>query len=218
MTDTELFQAIQAGDAEDVAQLVGARPELLTAVSPSGLSPVLFAAYYRQPHIARLLAERGAPLSAFEAAAAGEATRLAGMLDAEPDLLHAHSPDGFGLLGLAAFFGHTDLASDLLARGADVNAVSHNRMGVAPLHSAVAGDHANLALALLAAGADPNARQHGGFTPLMGAAQNGNLALVEALLQAGADVQATNDDGHSAPDLAAEEGHAEVSARLRQGT
>lgn len=217
MTDTELFQAIQAGDAADVAQLVGARPDLLTAVSPSGLSPVLFAAYYRQPHIARLLVERGAPLSAFEAAAAGELKRLAGTLDANPALLHAHSPDGFGLLDLAAFFGHLDLARDLLARGAEVNTPSTNRMGVAPLHSAVAGDHTELALALLTAGADVNARQHGGFTPLMGAAQNGNRTLVEALLRAGADPGAANDDGQRAPDLAEEEGHAEVAARLRQG-
>jgi ankyrin repeat protein len=39
---------------------------------------------------------------------------------------------------------------------------------------------------LLEAGADPNARQHGGFTPLMGAEQNGDLDLAELLIRHGA--------------------------------
>ncbi|GAA5534959.1 ankyrin repeat domain-containing protein [Deinococcus aluminii] len=216
MTDAanELFQAIHAGNPEGVRLLITAEPRLLTAVSPSGLSPVLFATYYRRPEIMRLLIEAGAPLSVFEAAATGELAALREHLDAQPDLVNGVSPDGFTPLGLAAFFGREEVAAELLARGAEVNRASANAMRVQPLHSAAAGNHTALALRLLAAGADVNGAQHGGFTPLMSAAQNGNAKLVEALLAAGADPALTTEDGQNAAALAREEGHSAVLAIL----
>jgi uncharacterized protein len=213
---TALFQAIQAGDAATVTDLIEARAELLSASSPSGLSPLLFAAYYHRPQMAALLIELGAPVSVFEAAATGAETHLQATLDAEPELLHAVSPDGFSLLGLTAFFGHTLAARDLIVRGADVNAPSSNPMQVTPLHSAAAGDHTALVRLLLDAGASPNAVQHGGYTPLHSAAQNGNLDLVRLLLGVGADPLAQNDEGHSALDLARQSEHASVVAFLEQ--
>ncbi|GBF06984.1 ankyrin [Deinococcus aerius] len=210
----DLFAAIHANNLEGVRLLISAQPGLLGAVSPTGLSPVLFATYYGRPEIMRFLIGAGAPLSVFGAAATGELTPLLAHLNAQPDLVNATSPDGFSPLGLAAFFGREEVAAELLARGADVNRPSTNAMQVQPLHSAAAGNHTALALRLLAAGADVNAAQHGGFTPLMSAAQNGNGALVEALLSAGADPAATTGDGRAAADLAREEGHAAVLAIL----
>lgn len=55
---TDLFAAIHAHNTEGVRLLIEAEPELLKAVSPSGLSPVLFAAYYRRPSIIQLLIDR----------------------------------------------------------------------------------------------------------------------------------------------------------------
>jgi ankyrin repeat protein len=211
---TDLFAAIHANNLEGVRLLITAEPGLLTAVSPTGLSPVLFATYYGRPEIMRLLVQSGAPLSVFEAAATGELAPLLAHLEAQPDLVNAVSPDGFSPLGLAAFFGREEVTAELLARGADVNWPSTNAMRVQPLHSAAAGNHTALALRLLAAGADVNAAQHGGFTPLMSAAQNGNAALVEALLAAGADRTATTEDGRDAAALAREEGHAAILAIL----
>jgi uncharacterized protein len=202
-----LFQAINASDAATVTDLIEARPALHHSRSPSGLSPLLYAAYYRRPEMARLLLDLGAPASPFEAAAAGSAGHLLPLLDSQPGLLGQFSPDGFSLLGLCAFFGHDDLAASLLARGAEVNAPSRNSMAVTPLHSAAAGRHLALALALLRAGAEVNARQHGGYTPLMGAAQNGDTELARALLAAGADCHARNEAGQRAADLAREDGH-----------
>lgn len=209
-TGNDLFATIHANNLEGVRLLIEAEPGLLTAVSPTGLSPVLFATYYGRPEIMRLLIGAGAPLSVFEAAATGELAPLLAHLNRQPDLVNADSPDGFSPLGLAAFFGREEVAAELLARGADVNRPSTNAMRVQPLHSAAAGNHAALARRLLAAGADVNAVQHGGFTPLMSASQNGNAALVEALLAAGADPGATTDDGRDAAALAREEGHAAV--------
>ncbi|GGJ72245.1 ankyrin repeat domain-containing protein [Deinococcus aquiradiocola] len=210
-----LFQAIQANDAATVTDLIEARADLLTATSPSGLSPLLFAAYYRRPQMAALLTELGAPVSAFEAAATGSGLHLESALQANPDLLHAFSPDGFTLLGLCAFFGHEAEARMLLALGADPNTVSQNAMLVAPLHSAAAGNHTALARMLLEAGATPDAAQHGGFTPLHSAAQNGNTDLVKLLLARGADPAARTDAGDDALALAVEGGHDEAAALLR---
>jgi len=210
----DLFQSIHANNLEGVRLLVEAEPELLTALSPTGLSPVLFATYYRRPEITRLLIAAGAPLSVFEAAATGELTALRTHLDTRPELLNAVSPDGFSLLGLAAFFGQEEVAAELLSRGADVNRASENAMQVQPLHSAAAGDHTALALRLLSAGADVNAAQHGGFTPLMGAAQNGNAELVGALLAAGAAPAAQTGEGQDAAALAREEGHMVLAEQL----
>ncbi|CAM3853772.1 ankyrin repeat domain-containing protein [Deinococcus frigens] len=208
--EKELFLAIRANDAGAVCELTRQDRALLEAVSPMGVSPVLFAMYYGHPDMARVLVKQGASLNIFEAAAVGEAGRVRELLDADCALLHAVSPDGFSPLGLSAFFGQDEVAGLLLWRGANVNAVSRNAMQVQPLHSAVAGNHFNLVQKLLEAGADVNAAQHGGFTPLMGAAQNGDAELVRLLLSHGAQAGALTDDGRSAADLAQEEGHGEV--------
>lgn len=215
-TDAEknLFLAIQANAAEQVRQLVEANPALFGAVSPMGVSPVLFATYYQKHDVAHVLIEAGAPLDVFEAAATGQVEKLRALLDKNPLLVNAVGADGFSPLGLSAFFGRDEVAAELLARGADVNAVSQNNMRVAPLHSAVAGHHARLAEALVKAGAEVNAAQQDGFTPLMGAAQNGNLALVEFLLEHGANVSAVTADGRTALSIAQEENREAVAARL----
>ncbi len=213
--EKELFLAIRANDPQLLRTLVRKDRALLRAVSPLGVSPVLFAVYSGRPELARLLVQEGAPLNVFEAAATGETGPLTAQLGADPALLSAFSPDGFTPLGLAAFFGQEEVAALLLSRGADVNARSHNAMQVQPLHSAVAGNHLRLAERLLEAGAEVNAAQIGGFTPLMEAARNGNAALVEALLAHGARAEATTEDGRRAADLAEEEGHAAVAALLR---
>lgn len=127
------FAAIQTNDGAGVRALLERDPALLRAVSPLGVSPILFATYYGKHDLARLLVEEmrrvGAPLTVFEAAATGELADLRRHLDGRPDLLNAPSPDGFTPLGLAAFFGREEVAAELLARGADVNRPSANAVG-----------------------------------------------------------------------------------------
>ncbi|MDB5044619.1 MAG: putative ankyrin [Deinococcus sp.] len=221
-----LFVAIQAGDIETVRALVQGTPALLSAVSPMGVSPLLFATYYRKPEVARALvglhAEWGGPpLTVFEAAATGELDHLRAVLDTGEIDVNAVSADGFTPLGLAAFFGQEELAAELLLRGANVNAVSANAMQVQPLHSAVAANHSGLTQLLLTHGAEVNAAQQDGFTPLMAAAQHGNAELVEIMLASGADAAAQTDDGRTAASIAQEEGHSVLAASLgtsRMGT
>ena len=82
----------------------------------------------------------------------------------------AFSADGFTALHFAAFFNRPDVAALLIARGADVDAVTRNPMRVRPLHSAATVRASAVVAALLAHGADPNAPQEQGATVLMSAA------------------------------------------------
>ena len=142
-------------------------------------------------------------LTIFEAAAVGKVERVHELLLLEAGFVDLWSPDGFTALHLAAFFGHAEIAAELLRRGADANAVARNPLGVQPIHSAAAGNHTAVVRVLLDNGADPNARQEGGFTPIHAAAQNGNDELYELLVARGADQEAAADDGRTAAELRA---------------
>jgi ankyrin repeat protein len=77
------------------------------------------------------------------------------LLDAEPELSRAWSPDGFTALHYAAFFGQEDTAKILVERGADLRVVSTNpEIRVAPLQSAAAGGHDSIVELLLEHGAE----------------------------------------------------------------
>jgi ankyrin repeat protein len=140
-------------------------------------------------------------LTIFEAAAIGRIDRVHELLLLEAGFVDLWSPDGFTALHLAAFFGHDDVAAELLRRGADVNAVARNQLRVQAIHSAAAGNHTRVVGVLLDGGADPNARQEGGFTPIHAAAQNANEELYELLVSRGADREATTDDGRTVADF-----------------
>jgi ankyrin repeat protein len=140
-------------------------------------------------------------LTIFEAAAIGRIDRVHELLLLEAGFVDLWSPDGFTALHLAAFFGHEEVAAELLKRGADVNAVARNQLRVQAIHSAAAGNHTGVVGVLLDGGADPNARQEGGFTPIHAAAQNGNEELYELLVSRGADQEATTDDGRTVADF-----------------
>lgn len=211
------FHAIQKGERESVSVYLDDEPELIKMLDPrSGLSALMTALYYMEPEIANLLIDRGAPLNLFEAAAAGKIEHLRKLLDEQPGSINDFSLDGFQALGLAAFFGQDEAAELLLARGAEVNTPSGNRMQVCPLHSAVAARRLRIACALIEHGADVNAVQSDEFTPLMGAAQNGQVEMIELLLAHGARADAKRTNGQSALDLALESNHAAAADLLRR--
>ena len=216
----DLLEAVKAGDVNRVNELLAGDPTLVNARDASGNSAILLAIYYGRKQVEEILLAHGVELDLFEAAAAGALDRVKTIVDEDvdvsADLVNTFAPDGFTALGLAAFFGHEDVAAYLLSRGAQVNTASHNRMRVMPLHSAVAGRHIGIARLLLEAGADVNAKQADGFVPLHGAAQNGQVEMIELLMEHGANVNTPDDDGKTALAYALDEGHVEAANLLRR--
>ena len=198
---SELAEAIKAGDAERVGALVERDPELLRTAE-NGVTPLLLAVYHGKPELARLLVERGAPVSFAEACALGDEARVKEMLAADPALVNARTEDGFPAAGVAIFFGHGALARWLIERGADVNAAAQNAARVAPLHAAAAVRDRETMRLLLARGADPDAPQQMDYTPLHGAASRGDIEMGEMLLAAGAQRDARGTDGLTPADVA----------------
>lgn len=196
---SELTDAIKAGDAERVTALAEADPAALTA-DENGTTPLLLAIYHGKPEIARLLVDRGAPVSFAEACALGDEALARQMF--VRDLLDTRTADGYPPLGLAIFFGHGALARWLIEQGADVNAAAGNPQRVTPAHAAAAMCDRETMRMLLERGADPNARQQMDYTPLHGAASRGDVEMAKLLLAHGADRDAKAGDGMTAGDVA----------------
>src|SRR5262245_35471083 len=156
---TELFAAIQSGDAGRVRRLIATDPKLASARNPDGVSATAIALYHRKKDIADVLVSAGASVDIFEAAMLGDLARVQLLLECDPSLIRARSADGGTALHFACFFGHTDAARLLIERGSDLRAVAEKFGNVQPLHSAVAGRNHQIIDSLLQNGADVNARQ-----------------------------------------------------------
>jgi uncharacterized protein len=194
----DLFGAIEAGNAEEVARILADDPALAASRSPDGVSAVLWARYRGRPDVVEAVLAAGPVLDVFDAAALGRLARLVELVDDDPGEANTWSTDGFSPLGLAAFFDQPDAVRYLIEQGADVAAVARNPMRVQPLHSAAASRSVESARLLLAAGADPDAEQHGGWTPLMAARRHGDQELIALLLAYGAS-EAGDHPGDPAP-------------------
>ncbi|RZZ89220.1 ankyrin repeat domain-containing protein [Pseudoxanthomonas winnipegensis] len=83
---------------------------------------------------------------------------------------------------------------ELIAAGADVNALDGDEMQSALLHSAAYFGFTDRARLLIEAGADLNIENIGKYTPLHIAVQNGSIEIAAMLVDAGADVEARCDD------------------------
>jgi ankyrin repeat protein len=207
------FDAIRKGDDGAVRALLASDPKLAAARNADGATPALWAAYTRHPELAAtVLAGRDPDF--FEACALGNIERASTLLARDPKLTGAYSADGFTPLGLAVFFGHEEIARQLVAAGADVNRPSRNAIHVAPLHSAVESGSLALLNLLLEHGAQPDAVEFLGATPLHSAAARGNRRMVERLLAAGADPRRKTNDGKTAAGLARQYGHEQLAVLL----
>ena len=212
-TETELFDAIRAGDFERVKQLVSAEPALVDARDAAGQSAILTAVYGGRKEIANLLVARGATLTLFESSAAGEFDRVERLI-ASGAAVNAFSDDGWTPLHLASFFGHAKVAELLLAHAADVTARSKNANGNTPLHAALAANHKLVAGLLIGSGADLNAADAGGWRPLHLAAANNNLDALKVLIAQGAEVGVVNKAGSTPLAVANSRNHREAAALL----
>jgi ankyrin repeat protein len=217
----QFLEAVKKGDRSTVERMLDADQSLASARDERGTSAVLLAHYYGKTEVAAALLSRAPVLDVFEAATAGDAKRVAALVDSDRSLANAVAGDGYSPLGLAAFFKRRDVVKVLLERGANPSMPSRDQ-GFTSLHSAVATDAGavdrDLIRALLVAGADPNLRSREGGTPLHTAAFTGDIDSVELLLAYGADPMATDAKGHTPLDMARDRKNVEAASALHHAT
>ena len=217
MPDVKTFhEHVKTGKLEQVQADLAADPALLNATNEAGQSAFLLAKYYRQPKVAEYLLSLKPKLDVLTLCVAGHASDALAEIQKSPELLEAHSTDGWTPLHLAAFFGWAELANALIDKGALVDSRSTNSMKNTPLHAATAGGVTALVELLLKRGANPNLTQEGGWTALHAAAQSGNRLMVETLIAHGAHVNQRADNNQTPLDMALLKGHQEIVELLEQ--
>jgi ankyrin repeat protein len=231
-TPDDMIAAVLAGDAPRVRALLDLSPQLRDAPNMLGARPIHAAHYAGRQGVRELLLSAGVTIDGFLAAELDDVARLAAALDDDPDLPRRYNAGGMTALHGAGYWGAIEAARRLIARGADVTAVSRDDfLQIHPLGSAVAtpgvpnpSDDEGRVLALvdllLDSGADVNARRRDGLTALHTAAYRGQLAVIRRLLDRGADAGLRGYDGkgphagRSAEDMAREQGQAAAAQLL----
>ncbi|UCC13025.1 MAG: ankyrin repeat domain-containing protein [candidate division WOR-3 bacterium] len=120
-----------------------------------------------------------------DAARDGDLDLVVRLLDEDPSLLDTTDDDGMTPLNRAALSGRSDIAAELIRRGANINTGDVDNSQ--PLHcAAISGDTATAAL-LLSRGVNINVRDDNNLTPLHFASSYRQLPMVGFLLEHGAD-------------------------------
>jgi uncharacterized protein len=210
MSTDAFVQAAADGDIPTLERLAAGDPGLIAAKAASGETPLMAALYRRQNAAVEWLVASGAPLDIFAAASIGQLDVLERFTRSGSGPLGSYSYDGWTPLHLAAFFGQREAVTQLIAAGADLNAVSRNPLRNTPLHAAVAGGHVEVSLLLIEAGADVNVADAGGHTPFHIAAEAGYLPVAKALFARGADAHAVDAEDRTPLSRAAAKGRTEI--------
>jgi ankyrin repeat protein len=153
----DIFEASAVPErAEQGAALLDGDPELATAVSADGFTPLHLAAYFGQEAMARILLDRGA----------------------DPDAV-SRNPMALRPLHSASVSRSLGIVRELVSRGATINARQHG--GWTPLHAAAFNGDLPMAEYLIAHGADPRQTSDDGKTALAVALDKGHDLLASWL-------------------------------------
>jgi ankyrin repeat protein len=205
-----LISAVRIGDKARVESLLAEGADV-DARDEQGYTALHYAVIRKDLEIVRVLLDHGADLFA--------------------QVVSGQYSIGDSAITLAALYGHSDIVSELLSRGASVD--TRDRLGTTALMKATvignmetirtllengsdvnarnnygetalmfATNDSGVVKLLVKHGADVNAESLGGFTPLMYAAQHSFPEKAEALIAVGADVSARNVYGESALGMA----------------
>lgn len=210
MNETEFIELAKKGDRAQVARALASNPAMANAKT-DGVSAILWAVYYGQAPIARVIADARGSIDIFEAAALGDQHVMSELITQDPESVNDYSADGFTPLGLAAYFGHLEMVKQLLKAGANPNLPSKNGLGVIPLHSALSNGAKEIARVLVEAGSDVNFPSKEGWTPLHYTAHSGDRETSDFLLSKGASTSQVNNIGETAAMEARTHGYTDLA-------
>ncbi|KAJ0174880.1 hypothetical protein K1T71_009988 [Dendrolimus kikuchii] len=155
----------------------------------------------------------GVAAALLEAAARGDAARLASILHADTRDIDAIDENGCTALQRAAADGHVEVVQLLLQHGADPNKQDHLH-GNTAAHEAAWKGYSRCVCLLARGGASLAARNAAGFAPLHLACQNGHNQSCREILLCGASPDLQNNYGDTPLHTAARYGHAGVTRIL----
>ncbi|MCE2828118.1 MAG: ankyrin repeat domain-containing protein, partial [Verrucomicrobium sp.] len=127
---TDLFLAIEAGDAQAVASILASDPASLQRARPDGMTPLRRAVDLRHTRIIDLLHQRGVAWDPMSAVIGRRAVVLQDLLARSPGSI-TNAERGRGLLHAAAEHADVSILEQLLAAGADPKAL--DPWGLSPL-------------------------------------------------------------------------------------
>ena len=192
-----LLAAAAQGRASEVENLVRAGEDLEVR-DDNGRTPLLVAAYRRDPAVAKALIEAGANINALDnqsydavtiAAVANDLPMLKLLLASGANARAITSPYGGSALIASSHRGHVEVVELLIAHRAPLDHV--NNLGwTALIEAIVLGDgsarYQKIVAALIAAGANLNIADRSGKTPLNLAREKSYVEIAGLLEKAGA--------------------------------
>ncbi|NWR89885.1 RAI14 protein, partial [Furnarius figulus] len=192
--DDRLLQAVENGDPEKVASLLGKKGTSATKQDSEGKTAFHLAATKGHAECLRIMVTHGADVTAQDGA--GHSALHLAAKNSHPDCVKrllqskcpADSTDNSGKTALhyAAACGCLQAVQLLCEHKCPINVKDLD--GNIPLLLAVQNGHTEICKYLLDHGADINTRDKNGRTALMMACEAGSLNMVEAFLRRGADV------------------------------
>ncbi|KAF1440527.1 RAI14 protein, partial [Pygoscelis papua] len=192
--DDRLLQAVENGDPEKVASLLGKKGASATKQDSEGKTAFHLAATKGHAECLRIMVTHGADVTAQDGA--GHSALHLAAKNSHPDCIKrllqskcpADSTDNSGKTALhyAAACGCLQAVQLLCEHRCPINIKDLD--GNIPLLLAVQNGHMEVCKYLLDHGADINTRDKNGRTALMMACEAGSLNMVEAFLRKGADV------------------------------
>lgn len=202
--DDRLLQAVENGDAEKVASLLGKKGASATKHDSEGKTAFHLAAAKGHVECLKVMVTHGVDVTAQDSS--GHSALHIAAKNGHPEYIKkllqykspAESVDNLGKTALhyAAAQGSLQAVQVLCEHKSPINLKDSD--GNIPLLVAIQNGHSEACHFLLDHGADVNSRDKNGRTALMLACETGSANTVEALIKKGADLNLVDSLGHNA--------------------